>query len=389
MPAACLLLQLLALHGMSSSKFNRTDILQALKGKHIANPTCIIQPHSSSTDEAQPDAASSKASHTGVLPFSEADLGSLGWAVDTGCALEQLQLGMPAGFEAAAASVPKPVTAQTPAAAAAATTAAAASMPATMLAAATDLDQPSAALHVAVAADTALPAHTLTAAACQQQQQQQAALANHVLQHAAPTLASSAPAPTAAAMAPPPAAVAQTLMRTLGGLQVQHRQTMQTQQPGIDNSADLAAAAAAAEEEEDPMQVLLRRAGLQDGCRLPKHVHAPWMLQQLRLFVAGGAVASQEKLPPPPSAAAAGGVVPGVGGGSLLGRGIGFVLLEDMQVAGLKGTALTLPAGVYEVSGIIASSLRVKQSMHVVPCRAQAVSSMIRLHPIPPAWLCF
>lgn len=103
------------------------------------------------------------------------------------------------------------------------------------------------------------------------------------------------------------------------------------------------------------MQVLLQRAGLQDGCRMPKHMHTPWMLQQLRLFVAGGAVASREKLPPPPAAGAAAAaagslsVVPGAAGGPLLGRGIGFVLLEDMQVAGAKGATLTLPAGVYEV----------------------------------------
>jgi hypothetical protein len=354
-PHACriLLLQLLALHGMSSSKFNRTEVLQALKGKHIANPTSIIQPHSSSSEDAvQAAATSNAASHSGVLPFSEADLGSLGWAVDTGCALEQLQLSMPAGFEAASASVPKSITGQTPAAAAAAT-AAAASMPATVPAAATDPNPPSAPMHVAAAVNNALPAPTVTVAACQQQQQrrQQTALANHVLQHAAPALASTALAPTATSLAAPAAAVAQTVLGSQGGLQAQHRQTVQPQQLGVDSSADPAAAAAEEEEEEDPMQVLLRRAGLQDGCRLPKHVHTPWMLQQLRLFVAGGAIASQEKLPPTPSAAAAaGGVVPGVGGGSLLGRGIGFVLLEDMQVAGLKGTALTLPAGVYEVS---------------------------------------
>ncbi|WIA08934.1 hypothetical protein OEZ85_008351 [Tetradesmus obliquus] len=153
--------QLLALHGMSSSKFNRSEVLQALKGKYIVNPTSIILPHSTQ-EAAQPPAAAAPAAEAGsagssiLLPFSQADLGSLGWA-------------------------------------------------------------------------------------------------------------------------------------------------------------------------------------------------------QLRLFVAGGPVASREKLPPPPAAGAAAAaaagslsVVPGAAGGPLLGRGIGFVLLEDMQVAGAKGATLTLPAGVYE-----------------------------------------
>ncbi|WIA29006.1 hypothetical protein OEZ86_011523 [Tetradesmus obliquus] len=202
--------QLLALHGMSSSKFNRSEVLQALKGKCIVNPTSIIKPHSTQ-EEPQPLAAAAaaepgSAGSSILLPFSQADLGSLGWAVDPGCALEQLHLGMPAGFQAAAAIVSQPATGQAP--------------------------------------------------------------------------------PTATAVA-----------------------------DNVPSSA-------------------------------PMH--------QLRLFVAGGAVASREKLPPSPAAGAAAAaagslsVVPGAAGGPLLGRGIGFVLLEDMQVAGAKGATLTLPAGVYE-----------------------------------------
>jgi hypothetical protein len=352
------LLQLLALHGMSSSKFNRTELLQALKGKHIVNPTSIFQPYSAEEEGHTPavgaaqasSAGSAPASHSSVLPFSDADLGSLGWAVDPGCALEQLQLSMPAEFQAAAAGVSPPTTGQAPAPAAAPTPAAATTAAAIATAVANTMPS-TAPMHAAAAATIALPQQPYPAATgVVQQQQQQLVLASHDQQHAAPKLASSAAVQDqtqqqAQQAAANPCSVAPSCSQPELAGQVQHKSDNHEEQAA-------AAAAAAAVGVADPMQALLQRAGLQDGCSLPSHVHTPWMLQQLRLFVACGAVASQEKLPPPPAAAGAAAGVPGAGGGSLLGRGVGFVLLEDMQVAGPKGTALTLPAGVYEVRTI-------------------------------------
>jgi len=74
--------------------------------------------------------------------------------------------------------------------------------------------------------------------------------------------------------------------------------------------------------------------------QLPGPSHTPWLKLQLQWFEASGILAA----PAAAAAAAAEGST-----GSLLGRRVGFVLLEEMQVAGPRNSILTLPAGVYEV----------------------------------------
>lgn len=109
---------------------------------------------------------------------------------------------------------------------------------------------------------------------------------------------------------------------------------------------DLTAVAAA-----NPLVELLQQAGLPAAMPGASQQHAHQLLKQLQLFAAAGAVASQEVLPTAPAAAPATlGSAFSCDSNALLGRHVGFVLTEEMLVAGTKNMQLTFPAGVYEVN---------------------------------------
>lgn len=77
---------------------------------------------------------------------------------------------------------------------------------------------------------------------------------------------------------------------------------------------------------------------------LPQQSHTPWLKAQLQLFAAHGLRVA------PKTAAAAAATESPAGDGGLLGRRVGFVLLDEMQVLGPRNILLTLPPGFYEVS---------------------------------------
>ncbi|KAF8072858.1 hypothetical protein HT031_000518 [Scenedesmus sp. PABB004] len=244
---------LLALHGLSASKFNRAELLAAMRGRR---PICPI--HEGGPARALPPAAGGGGG--AVVPFAAADLAALGWwpeGLDAASELpvERLPLSPPAGEDGDSGEEPAPP----PAAAA-------------------PPSQPAA------------PA-AAEAAGVQRQQQEQGQ------PQAAPD-ASPTPPPQSAATTPAP-------------------QELEAP-PGAEEPPDGGDAAAVAS--------ALRRAGLLDAAGARGYVRTPWLLQQLRRFAASGAEASAEALPAEAGEAAGGG-----GPGGLLGRHVGFVLLEDMQ----------------------------------------------------------
>jgi hypothetical protein len=77
----------------------------------------------------------------------------------------------------------------------------------------------------------------------------------------------------------------------------------------------------------------------------PEQRHTQWLASQLRLFARSGALV----VPRGVDEGGGGGSSAGAGGGGLLGRRVGFMLQEAMQVAGPRNTLLTVPPGMYQV----------------------------------------
>lgn len=415
---------LLLAHGITSSKFNRAELLQALKGKHLINPVsintrsiCSQGRHSQPQPACPADAASDTiAGNSSTLLFSATDLVFLGWAEEGSGTLSQqlehLQLTIPAAQPGADLSEPTACR-QLAAATAASPAGFGCTRPDAAQArrqhtAATSYQQHTgagtSALAAAAATSTQHAAYNATSvanlsphetaalagksqigssSALQQEKQQEqadpasnfkpasaqpgptqlctapavarlgAALATHgVLQpgQLLPASTSSLPAPDSR-----PAVTEQQAHSQTGGChqEQQHGQVQQQQEQPPSNPAQQQGTAAGSDHQPLGNRLLaeMQPARLHGSCLLPGNPHARWLQQQLQLLVTAGAVASAEQLPA--SAACAGDTVPpaaaGPCSGVLLGRGVGFVLLEDMQVAGPKSSLLMLPAGVYQV----------------------------------------
>lgn len=391
--------QLLVMHGFTASKFNKSELLASLKGQKLIKLACSSSNGNLQLAEQQDTDTNSDSE----LPFSAADmcsvLGIAGPSSDDPQPLRFLQLGPAAPFP-----VPMPLSTSDPAAAAPAVLQAGV-MP--VMATASDQaaahptsdtiagaapqqqqqQQPTAHQPPATQQNTLACAQQVQHALQTQQQQQHQQhqqqqvlgmpfastsaaapaasqadplhqlLATLLTQHTAgPAAGSMAQVPTAqplqqaaAASMPTTADLLQQLLANSAGRPHTNNNSMATQPAAATTLPQPGAIAATlpAAPHPTPSTVVQQGTTAEPATHLqlatiPEPSHTPWLKPQLEWFVENGL-----RLQQPLAAAAA--VCASKGCGGLLGHRVGFMLLEDMQVAGPRNVILTLPPGFYEV----------------------------------------
>jgi hypothetical protein len=115
--------------------------------------------------------------------------------------------------------------------------------------------------------------------------------------------------------------------------------------PSLNGAPSAAAAACASGAEAGQPHRSAQAAVALQLADLPQQSHTPWLKAQLQWLADNGLRVAQET-----AAAAAAAAIGSPEDGGLLGRRVGFMLLDEMQVLGPRTALLTLPPGFYEVS---------------------------------------
>ncbi|GBF92087.1 hypothetical protein Rsub_04434 [Raphidocelis subcapitata] len=312
--------QLLLVHGLAAGKFARGDMLRAMVGCPLIDPTSAEAAAGGGGEPARPAAASlvpaaAPPPSPPPPPLHAADLVALGWAEGPGDALQ-----------AALQSAPPLLLPRLPAAAAGAD------------------------------GSSGAPAAAPPAAAAAQQLAAAGGAAEAAALASPPTAAERAPQQPAA----PPAAVAGQLDQgALLALLQQHGLLPANLAPGA-GAPQLAAAAPGSSpavpplKQPQPQQQLAGGAWQTEGGhgstqppptqppaepepQAAEHPHTDWLRGQLAVFASlpGCRAAAREELGEPGAAA-------------LAGRRVAFVLPQEMEVDAGRGAVLRLPAGVFQ-----------------------------------------
>jgi hypothetical protein len=400
-PAMTWPLQLLQIHGCSATKINRAELLRGLRGMALINPVALCAASSTDIDvhigasacaaAAAGTGAINHAPHVvGLLPVTAADLVALGW-FDEGSSVSQdsiqwlplservsqggASMGQPDAatgrYGVSSAPLDVPTDVEPCAGGVSAASNLVSAWPRMLL----EQQQP------LVPSSAPAAATCLAAVSAQQELQQQVQQHNmeqqdqeqqdqeqqqqQELQSVPPAIITKQSHLPALAALETASTSSQCMIPTWSQVPQQQPQQQPQQPPCMPSPR---------------ARALLQRAELLPPPQLPRHVHSPWLLQQLRRFAASGALPCKSHHP------AEGSALCGTSGaqGALLGRSVGFVLLDTMRVDGSRSGGRSLPAGVYAGRAVRYLGSACQPELCEVDCAGGHAHYRARVLPPPP-----